>query len=429
MKFYLISLGCPKNLTDSENFSARLIARGAQMVFSPEQADTVIINTCGFLASALKEAAGEIKKAAALKKKGIIKRVAVTGCMPERLGQEMKKYLGADGADVIFSISAQEEIEKFISKKGLHLRPLSARLNIPEYKMTLTAPHSAYLKIADGCDNRCAYCAIPMIRGPFRSKPIEETVREARLMVKNGAKEISLIAQDTTLYGMDLYGEARLAELLKKLDKIKGLEWIRIMYAYPHRVTAEIADIMAASEKIVKYLDMPVQHISDGMLKAMNRHYSKRDVLNTVEMLRKKMPSVAIRTNFIAGFPGETEKDFKELLSFVKDYEIDNAVFFEFEREKGTPAYALKNQISKSVKKERAEILRGAQSRVTDKKNKLILGKTVSVISDTEHSGRTFADAPDVDGRVMFTKPVRAGKIFNARVARAEGLIKTVEDL
>ncbi len=422
MKFYLISLGCPKNLTDSENFCAALIAKGREMVFTPEEADTVIINTCGFLDSALKEAEGEIKKALALKKKGIIKRVAVTGCMVERLQDKMKKFKGVDS---IFSIAEQDKINSVIKKGGIFITPIQKTLNIPEYKMSLTAPHSAYLKVADGCNNKCAYCAIPGIRGQYRSKPIEEVVREARLMAANGVKEISLIAQDTTAYGFDLYGRVRLAELLKRLDRVRGLEWIRIMYAYPHRITEEVADVMASSQKIVKYLDMPLQHISDSVLKAMNRHCGRREIIQTLKLLRTKMPDIAIRTNFIVGFPGETEKDFKELCNFVYDYQFDNVGVFEFQRESGTAAYDMPNQVPEEIKKLRADELNKVQSKVVDRKNKALLEKTIKVISDGPGIGRSYKDAPDIDGKIIFVSPVKEGKIFDAKIISTDGYTRT----
>lgn len=423
MNFFLISLGCPKNLTDSEDFSARLIAKGAQMVFDPKEADTVIINTCGFLSSSLKEARENIKYALDLKKQGIVKRVAVTGCMVERLKDEVKKEF--PDLDTVFSISNQESIEKFINKKGSFLSPIQTALHIPQYKMSLTLPHSAYLKAADGCNNRCAYCAIPFIRGAYRSKPLEEVVREAKLMVQNGVKELSLIAQDTTSYGQDIYGKPQLIKLLKELLKIKALPRIRIMYAYPHRVTEELAELMAGEERIFSYLDIPLQHISDNMLTAMNRHAGAAQTKDVLEMLRKKVPNIALRTNFIVGFPGETEEDFKELETFVKDFKFDNVGVFEYFREEGTPAHDMKHQIPAKVKKERAAAINAAQSRVVDQINKDLVGKTVEVISDTATLGRTYKDAPDIDGTVTFSTPVKAGEIFKAKIIKAEGYKRT----
>lgn len=426
MKFFLISLGCPKNLTNSEEFTARLLAHGHKLVFSPQEADTVIINTCGFISSAVKEGNEEIRRALDLKNQGIIKRVAVTGCMVERYRQKLAKDFPQ--ADTIFSIAAQEHIEDLLDKDGLFLEPLAAKLCLPEFKMTLTAPHTAYLKVADGCNNRCAYCTIPSIRGPYRSKPMPQVIKEARLMVQNGVKEISLIAQDTTSYGLDLYGELKLTELLQKLLKIRGLGRLRIMYAYPHRVTRELARLMAGEEKIFHYLDIPLQHIADPVLKNMNRHCDAAKIRQTLDMLKKEVPDISLRTNFIVGFPQETNKDFQELKKFVREYEFDNMGVFEFFREKGTAAYDRK-QISAAVKHQRARELEETQSRVIDKLNKRLLGSTLEAIADGTDFGRTYKDAPDIDGRVTFTRPVKTGSIFKARVVAAQGYERELEPL
>ncbi len=426
MKFYVISLGCPKNLTNSEEFSARLIAKGHKMVFTPEQADEIIVNTCGFIASAVKEAKAEIRYALELKKKGIVKKVAVTGCLVERF----KEQLASDfpEVDTVFSIAAQETAENTLKQKGLVLDPLPTSLYLPDYKMSLTAPHTAYLKIADGCNNRCAYCTIPFIRGKYRSKPMQDVLREAKLMIGNGIKEISLIAQDTTSYGMDLYGEPHLLELLEKLLTLKGLGRLRIMYGYPHRVTKEIARLMASTDKIFHYIDIPLQHISDPVLKRMNRHCDGAQIRRTLDMLKTQVPDISLRTNFIVGFPGETKKDFNELKKFVHEYEFDNMGVFKYFREKGTAAYDMK-QIPAAVKHERAAELEYEQSRVIDKINKRLIGTTLEAIADGPDFGRTYKDAPDIDGQVTFTQPIAPGSIFKARVVDAQGYERVLEPL
>lgn len=419
MKFFLISLGCPKNLTDSEDFCANLMLHGHKMVFDLNQADSVIINTCAFLASSIKEAKDNIKAAIKLKQKGQIKKIIVTGCMVDRLKQAVKQEFPE--VDTVLSIAEQQRMDKLIKKEGEFISQIPDILQPSPYKMTLTAPHSAYLKIADGCNNRCAYCAIPYIRGNYRSKTMEDILEEAKLMAKSGVKEFSVIAQDTTSYGQDLYGKPQLEKLLKKLVKIKGLERIRIMYAYPHRVTKELAQIMAGEEKIYKYLDIPLQHISDKMLKAMRRHANAAQTKEVLQMLRQSVPDIAIRTNFIVGFPNETQEDFEELNKFVADFKFDNVGIFEFFREQGTPAYDMKPQITKAVKKQRADILAQTQSRVIDALNKKLKGQIVEVISDGETFGRTYKDAPDIDGTVQFTEPVETGKIFKAKIIAAQG--------
>lgn len=426
MKFFLISLGCPKNLTNSEEFSARLLAHGHQLVFTPQEADTVIINTCGFISSAVKEGTEEIRHALELKRQGVIKRVAVTGCMVDRYREQMAKDFPE--ADTVFSIAAQDHVEDLIGQDGLFLESLANALYIPEYKMTLTATHTAYLKIADGCNYRCAYCTIPFIRGAYRSKPMEQIVQEARLLTQNGVKEISLIAQDTTSYGVDLYKKPSLVALLKKLLKIRGLGRLRIMYAYPNLVTQELADLMAGEEHIFHYLDIPLQHIADPVLKNMNRQCDGKKIKDTLDMLKKTVPDISLRTNFIVGFPQETQKDFNELKKFVREYEFDNMGVFEYFREKGTPAYEMK-QIPAAVKHQRAQELEETQSRVIDKINKRLVGAEMEVIADGADFGRTYKDAPDIDGKVTFTKPVPAGCIFYGRVVAAQGYEREIEPL
>lgn len=426
MKFFLISLGCPKNLTNSEEFSARLLAHGHQLVFTPQEADTVIINTCGFISSAVKEGTAEIRHALELKRQGVIKRVAVTGCMVDRYREQMAKDFPE--ADTVFSIAAQDHVEDLIGQDGLFLESLANALYIPEYKMTLTATHTAYLKIADGCNYRCAYCTIPFIRGAYRSKPMEQIVQEARLLTQNGVKEISLIAQDTTSYGVDLYKKPSLTDLLKKLLKIRGLGRLRIMYAYPNLVTQELADLMAGEEQIFHYLDIPLQHIADPVLKNMNRQCDGKKIKDTLNMLKKTVPDISLRTNFIVGFPQETQKDFNELKKFVREYEFDNMGVFEYFREKGTPAYEMK-QIPAAVKHQRARELEETQSRVIDKINKRLVGAEMEVIADGADFGRTYKDAPDIDGKVTFTKPVPPGCIFYGRVVAAQGYEREIEPL
>ncbi len=426
MKFYVISLGCPKNLTNSEEFSARLIAHGHKMVFTPEQADEIIVNTCGFIASAVQEAKEEIRYALTLKQQGKVKKVAVTGCLVERFKEQVAKEF--PGIDTVFSLAAQEEVERVVKQTGSVLTPLPTSLYLPEYKMSLTAPHTAYLKVADGCNNRCAYCTIPFIRGNYRSKPMQDVVREAQGMIAHGVQEISLIAQDTTSYGIDLYGKPQLLELLEKLVKLNGLGRLRIMYAYPHRVTRELARFMAGTKQIFHYLDIPLQHIADPVLKRMNRHCDGAQIRRTLDMLKTEVPDISLRTNFIVGFPQETKKDFNELKKFVKEYEFDNMGVFEYFREKGTAAYAMK-QIPAAVKHERAAELIDVQSRVIDKINKRLVGTVLETIADGPDFGRTYKDAPDIDGKVTFTRPVVPGTIFKARVVAAQGYEREVEPM
>lgn len=427
MNFYVISLGCPKNLSDTEDFCAQLIAKGSAMVSQISEADTVIINTCGFLQSAIKEAKTQIKQALKLKKQNKVKSVIVTGCLAERFGKELAQEF--KDLNAVISIGAQKNMALNIKKGGLIMQALPKKLEPAPYKMILTAPHFAYLKVADGCDNRCAYCAIPFIRGGYRSKTIENVAEEANILVNAGVSEIALIAQDTTSYGVDLYGKPQIVKLLKELIKIKNLKRLRIMYAYPHRVTKELAQLMAKSPKIFKYLDIPLQHIAGPVLKNMNRHCGQKEIKETLAMLRSTVPQIAIRTNFIVGFPGETERDFKELLSFVKEFGFNNMGVFEYSKEPGTAAYLMKNQVPQKIKRERTQQLINAQSRVIDKINKSLINTQIEVIADTPSIGRAYMDGPDMDGSVVFEQPVQPGHIYLAKVTKAQGYTRTVKPL
>lgn len=426
MKFYIISLGCPKNLTNSEEFCARLLAHGHRLVFTPQEADEIIINTCGFISSAVKESKEQIRAALELKQKGIVKKVAVTGCLVERFKEEVVRDFPQ--LDTVFSIAAQAQAEKVLTRPGHAFLPLPDSLYLPPYKMTLTAPHTAYLKVADGCNNRCAFCTIPFIRGRYHSKPMEDVIQEARLLIENGVREISLIAQDTTSYGIDLYGKAQLVPLLEKLLRLKGLGRLRIMYAYPHRVTLPLAQLMASTPQIFHYLDIPLQHIANPVLKRMNRHCDADQIRRTLDMLKTHVPDISIRTNFIVGFPQETQKDFNELKKFVRQYQFDNVGVFEYYREKGTASYALK-QIPAAVKHQRARELVDVQSRVVDALNRRLQGSILEAIADGPTLGRTYKDAPDIDGTATFTRPVTPGTIFKARVVSAQGYQRVLEPL
>ena len=295
--------------------------------------------------------------------------------------------------------------------------------------MSLTAPHTAYLKVADGCNNRCAYCTIPFLRGNYRSKPMGDILREADLMAQNGVKEISLIAQDTTSYGQDLYGKPQLVSLLEKLLKNRTIKRLRIMYGYPHRVTDELARLMSGTPRIFHYIDIPLQHIADPVLKRMNRHCDGAQIRRTLDMLKKRVPDISLRTNFIVGFPGETEADFKELLQFVNDYEFDNMGVFEYFREPGTTAHDMPGQISQKLKHERRLRLEEMQSRVIDRINRRLRGTVLEAIADGPTFGRTYKDAPDIDGQVTFTRPVKVGSIFKAKVVKCSGYQRTLEPL
>lgn len=397
-KLFIVSLGCPKNLTDAEVMAGQLAAAGFELTAYEAEADTVLINTCAFLNSAVKESEAEIERFISLKKRGKISRIAVTGCLVEREKNLLLKRFPQ--LDAVVGINALDRINSALNGERSCILPATAPLTAPRLKVRLTAPHTAYLKIADGCDNRCSYCVIPMIRGPFRSKPLEEVVEEAGNLAASGAREISLIAQDTTSYGMDVRGRPELYKLLKRLVKLDGVDWLRLMYVYPEKLSAGILKFMRDEGKVCRYLDMPLQHISDNVLKKMNRRSTERSIRARIASIRKIVPDMAIRTNFIVGFPGETEKDFEKLAGFVSDAGFDNVGVFKYSREPGTPAAGSRGQTPEKVKIARMNALIAVQSRIVDKKNIDLIGKTVKVLMDSGGFGRTCRDAPEIDGKV-----------------------------
>ena len=338
--------------------------------------------------------------------------------------------------DAVVGINALDRISSALGGETDYLLPETLPLTAPKYKARLTAPHTAYLKIADGCDNHCSYCVIPMIRGSFRSKPMDDVVTEAGNLAASGAKEISLIAQDTTSYGMDVYGRPRLYELLKELVRIPAVKWLRLLYAYPEKLTPELLKLMRDEEKICHYLDMPLQHISDGILMKMNRRSTERSIKAKLSSIRKFIPDIAFRTNFIAGFPGETEKDFARLRDFVAGAGFDSVGVFAYSREKGTPAAEQPGQVAETLKTARMNELIDVQSRVIDRTNIVLIGKIVRVLMDSGNFGRTYRDAPDIDGKVeVLPKPTgrkksgaaappKAGDFIDVKITGASGYLR-----
>ncbi|MDR1452847.1 MAG: 30S ribosomal protein S12 methylthiotransferase RimO [Candidatus Margulisbacteria bacterium] len=416
-----ISLGCPKNLTDTEEMLGALRARGYRIVTGEPPADIALINTCAFIDSAVREAQAEIEKLIALKKQGYFGKIIAAGCLVQReKAKLLKKY---PEIDAIVSVGSAQNIVEAVEKDGQFLASLPKILTRQEFRFPATLPHSAYLKIADGCDNACAFCTIPRLRGGYRSKQKNDIIKEAECLVARGVREISLVAQDTTSYGIDLCGEYRLADLLRSLEKIAGLEWIRVMYAYPERVTPEILQVMAESSKVCHYLDMPLQHIADKILTRMGRDSSEKLIKQKIKLLREFIPDIAIRTNFIVGYPGEDEADFARLKNFVEEYEFSKVGVLAYSREKGTKAAALTGQLPRTVKENRVAELTDAQSRVTDRKNKKMLGKQVKILMDMPFFGRTQCEAPDIDGGVNLTSRCVPGQFADAKIVGAEGYI------
>jgi len=421
-KVFITSLGCPKNLTDAEVMAGRLTAAGFELTADESEADIALINTCAFLNSAIKESEAEIKRFSSLKEHGKLSKIAVTGCLVEREKNLLLKKFPQ--IDAVVGINALDRITSALNGDTNYILPATLPLAAPKFKTRLTAPHTAYLKIADGCDNRCSYCAIPMIRGGYRSKPIADVVVEAGNLAGSGAREISLIAQDTTSYGMDLYGKPMLHELLKELARIPDIKWLRLLYIYPDKLSSDLLKLMRDEEKICNYLDMPLQHISDDILKKMNRRSTEKSIKAKIAAIRKLIPDMALRTNFIVGFPGETEKDFTKLLKFVSGTGFDNLGVFTYSREAGTPAAKLPDQVPETLKTARMNELIAAQSRIIDGINTGLIGKTVKVLMDSGSFGRTCRDAPDIDGTVeVITNAIsHKPKAIGKKTRKAYGL-------
>ena len=429
------SLGCPRNFVDTEVICGKLREKGYQMSEKIENSDIVIINTCSFIRDAVEESIEEILNLVKLKKEGKIKHIIVTGCLPQRykddnIAQEFPEvdaFLGVgellDIDNAIKSVLRSEQIFKV----G-HEPKFLYNHNTP--RTILTPRHYAYIKISEGCQNNCAYCLIPQIRGNHRSRKIEDIIEEVKMISeKQNIVEIILIGQDTTLYGIDLYGEYKLAELLKKISllELKNLKWIRLLYTHPAHYNDKLIEVIANDPKICPYLDLPLQHISDRMLKGMNRSVKKNDVIRLMNKLRDRIPNLTLRTTLMVGFPGETNKDFKELLSFVKEFRFERLGAFIFSREEGTLAYHFPQQIPLRVKKERLKALMLSQQSISKEINNGYLGKEIEVLVDKiklgkpEVSiGRTKGDAPEIDGKVMIKNyRSRVGEIIKVKVLEA----------
>lgn len=411
VKVGMVSLGCPKNQMDAELMLAKLELAGFEITAESGLAEVVIVNTCGFIEDAKQESIDNILEFAQLKKEKQIKKIIVTGCLAERYQQELAQEmpecdavlgLGANGdiVEAVNHVMAGETIRSFPPKTEWCL----------DGDRMLTTPHFfAYLRIADGCDNRCTYCAIPGIRGGLRSRRMEMVVDEARKLVAAGVRELVLVAQDTTVYGQDLYGESRLPQLLTELCKIEDLKWIRLLYCYPEHITDELLDVMAREEKVLPYMDIPLQHASGAVLRRMNRPGDRESLTALIGRIRAAVPNITLRTTVMTGFPGETEEDFEELCTFIKDVKFQRLGCFAFSPEEGTPAFDLPDQIPDRVKCRRRDIVMEEQSRISDAYNEAMVGRTVTVLVESFDKyaecwfGRTEGDAPDIDGKVFFT--------------------------
>ena len=428
-KVGMISLGCPKNQVDGEALLAKLKKAGYEIVNNIEDSDVMIINTCGFIEQAKKEAIDTILEVAEYKNAGLISAIVVTGCLAERYQDEIIKEMPE--VDAVLGIGANSDIVKTCDKAlcGIVTTsfPNKCYLSINDERIISTPSHWAYLKIAEGCDNRCSYCAIPGIRGGFRSRTIESCVDEAKALAESGVKELILIAQDTTKYGQDLYGKYSLDILLKELVKIDGIEWIRLFYCYPQRITDSLINVIANEKKVCSYIDIPLQHSDKTVLKNMNRVGDGEDYRALISKMRKAIPDLALRTTFMVGFPGETDEQFENLCKFTEDVKFDKMGCFTFSPEEDTPAYDMQNQIDDDVKVRRQEVLMNKQYSITEELNKQRIGRIYKVIIDTfdgeKYVGRSYMDSPEIDSGIIFTcdNNLNIGDFINVEITDYNG--------
>ncbi len=430
IKVGFVSLGCPKNQLDTEIMLHELYEDGYEIVAEEIDADVIVINTCGFIENAKQEAIDNIIDVAWLKKNRKLKAIVVTGCLAERYRDEIFKELPEVDAvigvgsihNICDAVKNAYEGKKYSSYEDKNTVKLGGErvLTTPEYY--------AYLKIAEGCDNRCAYCAIPDIRGKFRSRTIEDLVKEAKTLEELGVKELVIVAQDTTRYGLDIYGEYKLAQLIKEITKNTQIPWIRVLYCYPDKITDELIDEFKNNDRLCKYIDLPIQHISDKVLERMNRHGDGEMIKSTIKRLRDNVPGIVIRTTVIVGFPGESEEDFTELCEYIKTAQFDRLGAFTYSREEDTPAYSFDGQIDEQTKQDRYDIIMRTQGEISEALSEKMVGKTIEVlceeydpVSET-YFGRSRADGPEIDGKVYFRASrgsVNDGEFVKVKITEA----------
>ncbi len=425
-----VSLGCPKNQLDTEVMLGELYAEGFEIVSEDIEADVVVINTCGFIESAKQEAIDNIIDVGWLKQNRQLKAIVVTGCLAERYREQIFEQLPE--VDAILGVGSIHNICKAVKaayegKKYSSFEDKNS-VRLGGDRIITTPDYYAYIKVAEGCDNCCAYCAIPSIRGKFRSRPMEDIIAEAKTLEELGVRELVVVAQDTTRYGLDLYGEYKLAELLTRITEETAIPWIRVLYCYPDKITDELINVFRDNPRVLKYIDLPIQHISDNMLRAMNRHGDGEMIRSVVKKLRDNVPEMIIRTTVIVGFPGETEEDFTELCEYVKEARFDRLGAFTYSREEDTPAYDFENQIDEQLKMDRYDIIMRTQGEINEQQNEAMLGKTVGVLCEAydpvseAYYGRSYADAPEIDGKVYFHAPkgsVSDGEFVDVKITEA----------
>lgn len=429
-----VSLGCPKNTVDSERMLGKLVQDGYALTPDADGADVVVVNTCGFIEPARQESLAVIREMLELKKQGRVGSVVVAGCLAER--QQEMLWQQVPDVDQIVGVFGREEIKQVVDRATEHLleqrslfRPAPVRAFEDTARLRITPKHFAYLKISEGCDRTCTFCAIPAMRGKHITKPIEEIIREARELAADGVRELIVVAQDTTYYGLDLYGEVRLADLLRQLDRVDGIEWVRILYVYPMYVSDELIEVLASSKKIIPYLDMPLQHINDRMLKRMQRRVTRAVTEELLGRLRAAIPGLNLRTTFIVGFPSESDAEFEELNEFVRNAKFERCGVFPYSREPGTPADRLGDHLPEDVKQSRRDRVMETQQAVAFSWSAAQVGREIDTIVDGPDPevpghflGRGHADAPDIDGLVRFkAKNLRPGDIVRVKVTAADG--------
>lgn len=430
MKLLMVSLGCDKNLVDSEEMLGILTSRGFEITDDETEAEAAVINTCCFIEDAKKESIEEILSLAELKKTAKLKVLVVTGCMAQRYREEILEEIPE--VDAIVGTTGKAGIadaveDAFRGRKTVRLLDASRNENIETKRIISTGGHYAFLKIAEGCDKHCTYCIIPKIRGKYRSFPMEKLISEARELADAGVTELILVAQETTIYGTDLYGRKALHELLGELCRIEGLHWIRILYCYPEEIYPELIEVMAGEKKICHYLDLPIQHASDAVLKRMNRRTSEADLRKLVSDLRERIPDIVLRTTLISGFPGETEEDHQVLKEFVREMKFDRLGVFTYSREEDTPAAKMKNQVPQRRKGKRRREIMQIQQKISLARGKAKIGKTMEAVIEGElpeegiFAARTYGDAPGVDGMVFITATEEhmSGDFVNVRITGA----------
>lgn len=429
-KVAFVALGCPKNTVDGEKMLADIVTSDLLLTDRMDRADIVIINTCGFIEAARDEAFGEINAAAKLKKRGKVKKIVVAGCMAQMYGDELFKL--APAVDAVVGLSARDKLAEIIKEvsnansRQTHVDDQNTMIHSDSGRLLITPSHYAYLRISEGCSRKCAFCTIPDIRGPFRSKSIDMVLAEASELAQSGVKEIVLIAQDTSNYGKDIGLKNGLVQLLERLEQVNGIQWIRIMYLYPSNVTDELIEKIATSDKILNYVDMPIQHINDDILKAMRRSDTHKNTETVIEKLRAKIPDIVLRTTVIAGFPGETDQQFAELLDFIEQAKFDMLGCFAYSAEKGTPAAEMEGQLDADTKNQRAQQVMLTQQKIAFDKAKQMIGKKIQVIVDQAGdkgfaSGRYYGQAPDIDSLTLIENfKSKPSDIINAEVIDTE---------